>query len=135
MTFLVDGNVLSEATKPAPDIQVIDWLRRHERELAVDAIILGEIHFGILLLPRGRRRQLLEQWFDQGIRRLRCLSWESAVGLRWSRLLADLRSHGHAMPIKDSMIAATALHHGLTLATHNTRHFVHAGVQTVDPFG
>jgi toxin FitB len=62
--FLVDANVLSEPTKPAPQLAVVDWLRRNERELAVDPFILGEIRFGILLLPKGarrRKRRLLPQ--------------------------------------------------------------------------
>ena len=49
--YLVDANVLSEPTRLAPDIKVLGWLRRNERELAVDPIILGEIRFGIHLLP------------------------------------------------------------------------------------
>ena len=53
MTFLVDANVLSESTKPAPDPAVVDWLRRNERALVVDPIVLGEIKFGILRLPRA----------------------------------------------------------------------------------
>lgn len=57
MTYLVDANVLSEATKPAPEPRVVEWLRRHERELAVDPVILGEIRFGIHLLPASGRRQ------------------------------------------------------------------------------
>jgi len=60
MPFLVDGNVLSEATKPSPDEKVVRWLRANEEELAVDPIILGELHAGILFLPKGRRRQNLE---------------------------------------------------------------------------
>lgn len=56
MTYVVDANVLSEATKPAPDSQVVDWLRQNEREIVIDPVILGEIRFGILLLPAGRRR-------------------------------------------------------------------------------
>ena len=51
MRYLVDANVLSEATKPNPDPRVVDWLTRAERELVVDPIILGELRFGILLLP------------------------------------------------------------------------------------
>jgi len=134
MTVLVDANVLSEATKPEPDPAVIDWLRRNEREIAVDPIILGEIRFGILLLPRGKRRTRLERWFDEGIRRIHCLSWEASTGLRWAQLLADLRASGRAMPIKDSLIAATALAHGLKVVTRNRRDFENAGVQAVDPF-
>jgi toxin FitB len=58
--YLVDANVLSEATKPKPDDGVTEWLGLHEPELAVDPIILGEIRFGILLLARGRRRSRLD---------------------------------------------------------------------------
>jgi len=134
VTYLVDANVLSEATRPTPDPRAVGWLRRNEREIAVDPIILGEIRFGILLLPRGRRRQRLERWFDDGVRRLTCLPWDAAVGLRWAKLLADLRTAGRSMPVKDSLIAATALAHGLVLATRNRRDFESAGVRLVDPF-
>lgn len=132
--ILVDANVLSEPTKPDPDPVVVDWLRGHERELAVDPVILGEIRFGILLLPRGRRRDSLERWFDEGVERLHCLAWDRATGLRWARLLADLRRAGTAMPVKDSLVAATALRQEIPLATRNRRHFEPAEVQVVDPF-
>lgn len=134
MTYLVDANVLSEPTRPAPDAAVVRWLRRHERSLAVDPVILGEIRFGILLLPRGRRRQRLERWFDSGIRRLHCLPWEAETGLRWAALLATLRATGRAMPVKDSLIAATALAHGMTVATRNVADFAKAGCAVVNPF-
>ena len=75
MNHLVDANVLSEATKSAPAAKVVDWLKRHEAELAVDPIILGEIRFGILLLPDGKRRQRLLRWFKQGVAKLTCLPW------------------------------------------------------------
>jgi toxin FitB len=134
MRYLVDANVLSEATKPAPDPQAVGWLRKHEQELSVDPIVLGEIHFGILLLPAGRRRERLERWFQEGVSRVVCISWDAATGLRWAKLLADLRSAGQTMPIKDSMIATTALVHGLTVATRNTKDFAKTGVQVVNPF-
>ncbi|HTR89699.1 MAG TPA: PIN domain-containing protein [Solirubrobacteraceae bacterium] len=131
--YLVDANVLSEATKPEPDGRVLDWLARNERELAVDPVILGEIRFGILLLPRGRRRSGLERWFEEGVRRLLCIPWEASTGMRWAELLATLRSQGRAMPIKDSLIAATALANDLAVATLNRRDFQEAGVRIVDP--
>lgn len=106
----------------------------NESDLAVDPVILGEIQFGILLLPRGKRRKRLEGWFEQGIARLQCLPWDASTGLRWAELLAALRLAGRAMPVKDSFIAATALAHGLTIATRNRRDFEAAGVPVVDPF-
>ena len=134
MTFLVDANVLSEPTRPAPDTGVLAWLRQHERDLVVDPVIVGELRFGILLLPKGRKRARLERWFESGIERLQCLPWDMDTGLRWAALLVSLRATGRAMPIKDSLIAATALVHGLTVVTRNTTDFEKAGVAILDPF-
>lgn len=133
--YLVDANVLCEGTKPDPDESVVEWLRVNEAEIAVDPVILGEVRFGILLLPRGRRRSRLERWFDEGVRRINCVAWEAATGLRWAELLAALRASGRAMPIKDSLIAATALTHDLAIATLNRRDFEAAGLTVIDPAG
>ena len=134
MKYLVDANVLSEPTKPSPDPRVVAWLRANEPDIAVDPIILGELRFGILILPKGSKRRTLERWFDAGIGNLHCLPWEADSGLKWAELLARLRATGKAMPIKDSMIAATAAVHGLAVATRNGSDFVNAGVRVVDPF-
>lgn len=134
MTYLVDANVLSEATRPEPEPKVVEWLRYNERELVINPIILGELRFGIHLLPNGRRRRQLEQWFNDGVAKMRCVPWDAATGLRWARLLADLRAAGKAMPIKDSLIAATALVHGWVVATRNIEDFRKSGVKLVDPF-
>ena len=134
MRFLVDANVLSEVTKPEPRDSVVAWLRRREPELAVNGVVLGEIRFGILLLPQGKRRERLQQWFDGVVRQIHCLPWEATTGLRWAELLADLRRRGLAMPIKDSWIAATALEHDLQVVTRNRRDFELAGLEVLDPF-
>lgn len=134
MKYLVDANVLSEPTKPVPDARVVEWLRHNERDIAVDPVILGELRFGILVLPRGRKRTGLERWFNTGVRRLQCLTWDAETGLRWAQLIAGLRLSGRAMPIKDSFIAATALLHDLIVATRNRTDFEKAGVRIVDPF-
>jgi predicted nucleic acid-binding protein len=131
--YLVDANVLSEATKPDPDERVTEWLGLREPELAVDPIVLGEIRFGILLLAPGRRRSRLERWFEEGVQRLQCIPWDASTGLRWAELLATLRAQGRAMPIKDSLIAATALAHDLAVVTLNRRDFDAADVSIVDP--
>jgi toxin FitB len=132
--YLVDANVLSEPTKPRPDPRVVAWLRAHEPEIAVDPVILGELRFGILILPKGRKRSALERWFDMGVGCLHCLPWDADTGLKWAELLAQLRATGKAMPIKDSLIATTAIVHGLAVVTRNRVDFVNAGVRIVDPF-
>jgi predicted nucleic acid-binding protein len=86
------------------------------------------------LLPKGKRRTRLEHWFQQGVERIHCLAWDASTGLRWAQLLADLRARGRSMPIKDSLIAATALTHGIPVVTRNRRDFAGAGVEVVDPF-
>jgi predicted nucleic acid-binding protein len=134
VNYLIDANVLSEATKPEPQAHVVEWIRQHEREIAVDPIIRGEIRFGIYLLPAGARRRRLERWFTDGVEKVNCLPWQAATGLRWAKLLADLRRAGQSMPVKDSLIAATALLHDLTVVTRNTRDFGKAEVKVLDPF-
>jgi predicted nucleic acid-binding protein len=131
--FLVDANVLSEATKPDPDERVVEWLRRNERSIVVDPIVLGEVRFGVLLLAKGARRTRLERWFEEVVRRIECLNWDAGVGLAWAELLAALRRRGRPMSIKDSLIAATALAHDLTVVTLNGRDFESAKVALVDP--
>lgn len=134
MTYLVDANVLSEPTKPVSHPKVIEWLRQNEAEIVVDPVIIGELRFGILLLPRGKRRRKLEEWFDAGVQHLHCMPWELETGLRWAELLAKLRASGKAMPVKDSLIAATALVHNLIVVTRNRADFQKAGIRLFDPF-
>ena len=134
MTYLVDANVLSEVTKPQPNPAVLAWLAENERELAVNPVILGELRFGILLLAKGKRRTRLESWFSRGIERIHCIDWDARTGLRWAQLLADLRASGRSMPIKDSLVAATALIHRVPVATRNRADFEKAAVQIVNPF-
>ena len=134
MTFLVDANVLCEPTKPAPNRRVVEWLAANEGSIVVDAVILGEVYAGILALPSGRRRQRLERWFEAVVGALECLPWDGVVGLRWARLVVDLGKRGTPLPVLDSLIAATALAHGLTIATRNRRDFDKTGVLVVNPF-
>ena len=94
VTYLVDANVLSEATMPAPNSNAIEWLRQNERAIAGDPIILGEIRFGIHLLPAGKRRRRLEAWLNEGVARIVCVPWDALTGLGWAKLLAELRKSG-----------------------------------------
>ena len=134
MTYLVDANVLSEPTKEIADPKVVAWLKANEANLVVDAVIIGELRIGILTLPKGRKRQKLEQWFEALVDTIECLPWDADVSRRWAALVVELRRKGETVPLLDGMIAATALQHGLTLATRNTRDFKKTGAKTVNPF-
>jgi predicted nucleic acid-binding protein len=134
MKYLVDVNVLSEATKPAPSPKVVAWLRKHESDLAIDPVVLGEIRLGILLVTPGKRRSALMTWFDTRIETLVCLPWDSASALEWASMLARLRRKGESIPLKDSMIAASAARHRLSVATRNVPDFRKTGVTVVNPF-
>ena len=134
MNYLVDANVLSEATKPQPAAPVVDWLRHHEQRLVVNPIILGELQYGVLLLPAGRRRARLEKWLAAGIKKLRVLDIDADTARLWAGLLAELKRKGRAMPIKDSLIAATARQYHLTVATRNVTDYRYARVALVNPF-
>jgi len=134
MTYLVDANVLSEPTKPAPSSKVVNWLSANERNFVVDSIILGELCIGVLALAPGRKRRQLEQWFDALMQTVECLPWDATISRRWAKLVVDLRRKGKTMPLLDGMIAATALQHDLTIATRNTGDFRKAGLKVFDPF-
>jgi predicted nucleic acid-binding protein len=134
MTYLVDANVLSEATRPSPEPRVVEWLSAHERTLAVDTIVLGELYLGVISLPAGSRRARLGQWFESVSKAIVCLPWDAAVSRQWAKLVVALKRKGTPVPLLDGMIAATALEHGLTVATRNVKDFKHTGVKVVNPF-
>ena len=134
MKYIVDANLLSEATKPDPAPQVLDWLRLNEQNFAVTPVVLGELEYGVLLLPSSRRKKQLELWFEKIRSTAHCLDFDSKAASSWAHLLAHLKSNGHAMPIKDSLIAASAIAHNLTVATRNTRDFKNARVPLINPF-
>ena len=102
--------------------------------MTVNPIVLGELEYGILLLPAGRRRTRLQRWFAEGIRRIRVLEFDAATASAWASLLARLKKNGLVMPIKDSQIAATAILHDLVVATRNVADYRSAGVSVVNPF-
>jgi hypothetical protein len=113
---------------------VVSWLSANEGDFVVDPIILGELRIGILTLVPGRKRTQLERWFTDVVEAIDCVPWDAEVSRRWAELVVESRRKGHLLPLLDGMIAATALAHGLTVATRNVRDFQKAGVKVFDPF-
>ena len=134
MIYLVDANVLSEPTKQTADSRVVAWLAANESNIIVDSIIIGELRIGVLALPRGRKRDRLEQWYETVVETIECIPWDATISRRWAALVVELKRKGETVPLLDGMIAATALQHDLTVATRNTRDFKKTGVKTLNPF-
>ena len=125
--------VLSALRQRQRNENLVAWLQAvPESELFLSVITLGEVERGIATVaPRDPTfAQRLVIWLDEVLRRFapRILPVEIAIARRWGRLAA---AHGHGGA--DLLIAATALEHGLIVATSNTRHFLGTGVALVDP--
>lgn len=136
--FLLDTNVISELVQKKPDERVMAWSDAAGEELLhLSVLTLGEIRQGIAMLPQSRRRISLETWLDVELRDRfagRILSVDSAVADRWGKLTARANLAGRPLPIIDSLLAATALLHGLTIVTRNIRDFERMDVDVVNPW-
>lgn len=135
MTYLLDTNVLSELRRRVPDPKVVEWVeRRPATTLHLSVLTLGELRKGIEALPPGERRRGLSDWLEvelTGFFAGRVLPIDVAVADRWGRLVTAA-----ARPVAaiDSLLAATALTHGLVLVTRNVRDFGFSGLEVVDPW-
>lgn len=138
MNYLLDTCVISEFTKRQPDRSVVQWLADcDELSIYLSVLSIGEIQKGIQRLPDSPRKTDLTEWLETGlIRRFqgRLLILDTDVMLAWGSLVARLESAGQKMPAIDSLIAATALHYGLILATRNLSDFEPSGVKTFNPW-
>ena len=135
MSYLVDTNVLSELVRPRADERVAEWVRSAPAAgLFVSVLTLGEIRKGAERLPAGARRERLRLWLERDVATLfhgRVLPVDSAVADRWGRLLA---AAGRTLPAIDSLLAATALVHGLRLVTRNRADYSFPGLEVLDPW-
>lgn len=135
MSFLVDANVLCEAIRPRPQPKVLAWLERHDVSLHVSTLTLAEIAKGISLLASGRRRRNLETWFEELVASFqgRVVSFDEISARTWGAFYAECERQGRRPSSFDSLIAATALAHGHTVATRNVADFP-ADVPVVNPW-
>ena len=138
--FLLDTNVLSEFSRSAipPNPKVKRWIEWAQPETLFTSVLsFGEIRKGIDLLPPGKKRRELEQWLDEDLNGWfgdNLLPVTKAISNHWGVLAARSQQQGKPLGSIDGLLAATALEHGLTVATHNTRHFQDLGVRIFDPW-
>jgi predicted nucleic acid-binding protein len=136
--FLLDTNVISELVKPRPESKVTAWISSvDERMLWLSILTLGEIRKGVACLPSSARRLALEGWLEFDLPERfhgRILSVDQPVADRWGRLSAEAIAKKMILPVIDGLLAATALQHGLSLVTRNSRDIEATGVPFVNPW-
>jgi len=138
VSYLLDTCVLSELMRPTPAASVSAWLDAYAHQpVFLSVLTVGEIAQGIAKLAASARKTALNDWLRQVVLpnyEGRILAVDTAVTLRWGALRGDLIWLGRSPAVIDSLLAATALSHGLTLATRNVRDFEALGVTVFNPW-
>ena len=136
--WLLDTNVLSELRRPKPEPKVQAFVAGLPLDgMFVSSVTLAEIRFGIELVADVHRRTALNDWLTLKVRPMfeqRVLPVSEGVMFKWRLLVEDGRKGGHTYSQPDLIIAATALHHGLTVVTRDTDDYARAGVQLLNPW-
>ena len=135
MRYLLDANVLSEGVRRQPDSGMANWLVQHEAGAAISELTIGEFTKGAFFLPVGPKRKRILDWiteveatFDD-----RLLPLSREVLKTWGQLCGTHEAQGRRWPVIDSLLAATALFHDLTIVTRNTADFP-PEVRTFNPW-
>lgn len=135
MSYLLDTNVVSELVRAKPNSKVVKWFEHVPDEaLHLSVLSLGEIRKGVEKLTASQRRERLRVWLEQELVEWfgpRLLAVDHAVADRWGILLAQVE---RPVPAIDSLLAATAIHHGLRLVTRNVEDFLFTGLEVINPW-
>lgn len=136
--WLLDTNVLSELRRKKPDRNVVAFVASQPIDrLYVSTVTLAEIRFGIELLPDAPLRIQLQDWLTHRVRPMfaeRILPVSEDVLFKWRLLVEEGRKIGHTFSQPDLFIAATALHHGLTLVSRDVDDYERAHVPLLNPW-
>ncbi len=136
--ILLDTNVISEPLKLTGDVAVLTWIDAQVIDtLYLSAISLAELRFGIAALAPGKRKDALHTGLEQRILPLfagRVLSFDTAAAEAYAVLHARARAQGNAIAPADGYIAATAISHGLIVATRDASPFEAAGLTVINPW-
>jgi toxin FitB len=135
--YLLDTNIISNVIKPNPSAALVTWMAQQvDGNLFVSAMTIGEIQRGLLEKPKGKKRSLLETWFNgpegpQALFTGRVLPFDEKAALAWARLTADGTARGRPRSALDMIIAAIAEANECVIVTDNEKDF--AGVDFINP--
>ncbi len=135
MSWLLDADVLSQPAKSRGHRAVISWLEREQADSFTSTVVIAQIAYWVRT-REGRSREKLQRWLRQAIDALegRILSFNLATAHVWAEQKFVLSLAGQSMPVEDSLIAATARRHRLTIVTGNDKDFRRPGLKVFNPF-
>lgn len=136
--FLLDTNCISELVRPKPEPRVVHWMEAtDEAMLYLNVLTVGEIRKGLAGLPQGKRRTHLETWLEMQLQARfagRIVTIDAAIADRWGLIAAEAKRKGKALSVIDGLLAASALHHNLTVVSRNASDFASTQVQVLNPW-
>jgi predicted nucleic acid-binding protein len=138
MTYLLDTCLISELVAKQPNQKVLDWVDAQIPEtLYLSVITIGEIAKGICKLTPSKRKESLSTWLNETLPNRfehRILTLDVSTMVLWGNLVGQLEQNGRPLPAMDSLIAAIALQHSLSLVTRNEKDFAGTGLIIVNPW-
>lgn len=136
--IILDTNVASALMQRTPDVAVIDWLNQQPAEsIWLTSITIFETRFGLALLPKGRRRDSLEDAFNRLLSEdldKRILDFDVPAASAAAIVAAARQRAGRPVDMRDTQIAGIAVSRNATLATRNTKHFTDLSIDVVNPW-
>ncbi len=136
--IVIDTNILSEVMRETPSAQVIGWVNaQNALSLFVTTVSIGEILYGLRIMPDGRRLERLRHIFEEYLRRgfdQRVITYDEAAARAYADVMAARRTSGRPMSVPDGQIASIAQSRGYALATRNIRDFGGIGLELINPF-
>jgi len=134
MSILLDTDLLSMAGKKNAPRKLLTWFEENESDIFLSVVTFAELQFGLENAPATHKPEIAA-WLADTRQKFAHATEDLSEGVlvRWKKLIHDLKSKNRTMTCEDSLIAATALFHNHTVATHNRRHFEPSGVALIDP--
>jgi len=135
--IVLDTNIVSQHSKPAPDAKVREWMNTHEEgELLITAITVAELRYGVAIMDDGRKKMVMARNVDETLEQFAgvCLAFDGVAAEEYALIVASRRAAGRPISIHDAQIAAIARSGGFTLATLNAKDFEGIdGLKVIDP--
>ena len=136
--IILDTNVVSELMRPAPAPAVEAWVGgREAATLFFTALSEAELHYGVAIMPAGRRRDAIDAAIGSMLRddfAGRILPFDSEAARAYAEIAAARRAAGRPISQVDGQIAAIARSRDMAVATRNTRDFADTGIDVIDPW-